>query len=950
MQKNEVPWGATSTARLLGTRGGHRAAGFGIAILLAAGGASVAAPAAALVLACDPLQATFEVLPRASFSTYAHAVSRDGKIVAGFTENGSAGRPLLWDENGALQLLPFSPTNMHAFEISEPDPATGVRVVTGLGGSTGNYVRWVDGVLEDTGIRGPSPGVSLLATQWDSPIGAAPDGQKFVGNDRTAGGLGQPFVYDAPTGVLQTLPGLVATGWGEASGISDDGSVVGGFVYSADFDRVPALWTNGALQLLPPGTPCADFIGQLDSRVLDVSADGTVAVGRVWGCGAERSVRNAAIWRNGRLIELPMDLPNDPHGESGASAISVSPDGRYVVGTQNRTHGPAFIWDEQNGLRDLAVVLARDYGLTAEMATWALNTATDVTTLPDGSIVVVGYMWPRAEFAPRAFRGFRVTLDATCPDDDLDGLCNEWEEQQYVDVDCDGVKETPSMDLELPGADPQHKNIYVEIDYIAGTTMPAGTIADIETAFARVPNNLIGNPDGAPGITLLLDEDDPSLPPPVNPTLPPRFEWVDSTVCGMPDQFAAMKDAWFGNSLERGSPDLLAVKRRLFRYMIIGGGFPDFVVGKGALFGPDAVVAEDALASRDVAAGVVLHELGHTLGLHHGGPRDVVNYKPNYHSVMNYTWAIPARVDTGMRLGTNAYRASWVLDFARTAFAFDLDETVGMDETAGLGGPLAHTFHVVPVSPKTSFGTSPLAFPRLERESGGIDFDLDGGTLEPLSEPVNINNVNPADTRDPSITDALELLRARADWPFVAETLAASYEHPNWTTSGPATCSGLLLGTAQPREPTIAELRGLSVDLPIDCNANGIEDTDELNAGTATDDDGDFLLDECEPLAGDCDGDDDIDEDDRAILVAAFGRTDGEPEYRLCADLDRDRDVTLADYQAWVAAYEAAQATPAGCGAAGGGEAALLLGVWAWQRQRGGRRRWSARGQGGGSS
>ena len=34
-----------------------------------------------------------------------------------------------------------------------------------------------------------------------------------------------------------------------------------------------------------------------------------------------------------------------------------------------------------------------------------------------------------------------------------------------------------------------------------------------------------------------------------------------------------------------------------------------------------------------------MHELGHNLGLHHGGD-DGVNFKPNYLSIMNYSFEI----------------------------------------------------------------------------------------------------------------------------------------------------------------------------------------------------------------------------------------------------------------------------------------------------------------------
>ena len=42
----------------------------------------------------------------------------------------------------------------------------------------------------------------------------------------------------------------------------------------------------------------------------------------------------------------------------------------------------------------------------------------------------------------------------------------------------------------------------------------------------------------------------------------------------------------------------------------------------------------------DFQAAAFMHELGHTLGLLHGGGDDI-NFKPNYVSVMNYLWEMP---------------------------------------------------------------------------------------------------------------------------------------------------------------------------------------------------------------------------------------------------------------------------------------------------------------------
>src|SRR5438128_225063 len=52
----------------------------------------------------------------------------------------------------------------------------------------------------------------------------------------------------------------------------------------------------------------------------------------------------------------------------------------------------------------------------------------------------------------------------------------------------------------------------------------------------------------------------------------------------------------------------------------------------------------------NVQSSTLMHELGHNLGLHHGGDEDT-NYKPNYLSIMNYMYQLEGLPEIGMHEG-----------------------------------------------------------------------------------------------------------------------------------------------------------------------------------------------------------------------------------------------------------------------------------------------------------
>lgn len=442
-------------------------------------------------------------------------------------------------------------------------------------------------------------------------------------------------------------------------------------------------------------------------------------------------------------------------------------------------------------------------------------------------------------------------------DSDGDGLLNDWEtEGGGIDADQDGHID---LDLYALGARANRRDIFVEIDFMLGERPSNQSINDVKSAFAQAPvwdEDIDGDsapghvPTGIePGVNLIykIDEEVPTqslihfgssgpgafddiydyrygsnnlivvLTANDVPRITQKQGLLDPTrICG--DAQLNPTIARFGTDADRkdrNCVNIIRAKSMVYRYALFGRTYQESssstgisILGSNLLF-----IAQDNLKeSNKLAAesGTFMHELGHTVGLDHGGKpesadtEDAYNCKPNYFSVMNYYYQFPS-ADPTRPLDYSSWQAN------------TLNENNLLDERVGVRSPtprkvlfgswLQNRMTALPMT------NEPINWNRNDR----IDTEL-------VSADVNVPHwlaIQPGVTTC-GVTSAgtpNQELKGHDDWAVLDYNFRDSAMYPYGGSSFIVTLAANSTGASLPAEPTAEELQTLGY--VVDYDADG---------------------------------------------------------------------------------------------------------------------------------
>lgn len=279
---------------------------------------------------------------------------------------------------------------------------------------------------------------------------------------------------------------------------------------------------------------------------------------------------------------------------------------------------------------------------------------------------------------------FDISLSST-GDIDGDGIPDGVE--RFGIRDASGAVTT---DMAALGADPCRASIAIEIDWLDAPDHdhepdPAA-IQEAVDAFDAAPLPAVtdcpypGFPTQASGVNLVVDVDDA-----IGVTA--SEDESDWNIAKLDDQrstsFDPAREPYFFYNIWAHTHDGSSSSG------VCCSAQKGFMVTLGNWAGQNGTVRDQS--------GTLIHELGHNIGLGHGGG-DGTNFKPNYLSVMNYRYQVIGIPDwdawEALSFDPDEFINVSTIDYSRAALA-DLDETA-LDENNGIGDGNAVAYWVDP--------------------------------------------------------------------------------------------------------------------------------------------------------------------------------------------------------------------------------------------------------------
>jgi len=429
----------------------------------------------------------------------------------------------------------------------------------------------------DSGLTATSSGVG----------GAGGEGGAIVtvGHAATSTGEGGAGGGESQYPIADAGPDLVV---GPGAQITVDGS----HSHDPQGDPLEYLWNTPTTQSPKSSDPMFTFVGPTYPGEYTVSLQVTDPDGNL---GADY----VALHVKGKPT---VNAGPDAGGLAGATitlAAKVSePDGDDVTFAWTQVSGATVALSDPTSLTPTLVLPS---GLTEPLVYRLVATDPEGSSAPDMATVVELHGPDSDGDLLEDDTEVALGTDPNSPDTDSDGIPDFWEIGTHELVDYAAL-----------GCDPRHRDFLIEVD-AQPEVKPSPTL--IAAWVAHYAGLDIPNPDGTTGIHAHFVFDS---------VLPSTFVCGSVFTLGDKDANPLYLEAFHTLSMCTGGE--MGVSEVAGKYSYVSGP------------APDGDPSNDATEAAEFAFYTLgLHELGHSLGLHHGGI-DQVNYKPNYPSYMNYVY------------------------------------------------------------------------------------------------------------------------------------------------------------------------------------------------------------------------------------------------------------------------------------------------------------------------